>query len=212
MHDFIQVLLVDDHAVVREGYRRLLEPCLDLRVCGEASDYDSLLLQIQQHTVHVVVMDVALPGTSGIEITRRLKLRHPELGILISSMYDDAIFPARALEAGALGYVTKASPAGLLIEGIRRVARGQRYLSPDVAQALALRDGALGPTQALSPREFEVLRLLVAGHGLERIAQLVSLSPKTVANYQSSIKQKLGVDSPTQLLRAAAALGLPTAS
>ena len=208
MRDFIGVLLVDDHAVVREGYRRLLERTLDLRVVGEAANVAELMQCLDRGGVHVVVMDIALPGSSGIDATRRLLARHGEVAVLISSMYEDAIFPARALQAGALGYVTKASPPEMLLEGIRRVARGIRYLSRDAAQALALREGDLHPGDELSTREFEILRLLVTGRSLEEIASTLSLSPKTVANYQSSIKLKLGAETSAQLFHAAARLGL----
>ena len=145
MKSWINVLLVDDHAVVREGYRRLLERCIDMRVVAEAASIDELLTRLADQPVDVVVMDIALPGSSGIDGTRRVIHRHPGVGVLISSMYEDAVFPARALEAGALGYVTKASPPDMLLEGIRRVALGQRYLSKDVAQALAQRQQAMQP-------------------------------------------------------------------
>ena len=119
MRDFIlDVVLVDDHAVVREGYRRLLERCSDLRVSGEAASAGELLQLVAQVPVDVVVMDIALPGASGIEATRRLLARRADIAVLISTMYEDAIFPARALEAGALGYVTKASPPEVLLEGV----------------------------------------------------------------------------------------------
>ncbi len=208
--DFIRIVLVDDHAVVRAGYRRLFERCVDLRVAGEAGTVDALLGLLQTEAVDVVVMDIALPGVSGIEGTRRLRARHPEVQVLISSMHEDAIFPVRAREAGALGYVSKSSPPENLLDGVRRVAKGQGYLSPDIARAVAARERGAGPGSALSPREFEILRHLVAGRSLENIASLLSLSPKTVANHQSHLRQKLGAESSAQLFRAAAALGLDT--
>lgn len=208
MTGIIRVLLVDDHAVVREGYRRVIERCVDMRVVGEAGSAQELLRRMDEAAADVVVMDIALPGVSGIDATRRALARAPSLAVLISSMYDDAIFPARALEAGALGYVSKASSPEVLLEGIRRVARGQRYLSADVAQALAERESAGNHEHTLSPREFEILRLLVGGHTVERIASLLALSPKTVANHQSSLRQKLGAQTPAQLFLAAERLGL----
>jgi len=172
----VSVLLVDDHAVVREGYRRLLERHGDIAVIGEA--------------------------------VRRMLVYNPDARVLIFSMHEDAIFARRALQAGAFGYVTKASAPNVLVEAIHSVASGKKYLSPEIAQKLALRDFALDQADGLSAREFEVLRLLANGHSIKEIAESLGLNPKTVANHQSAIKQKLGADTAIQLLRKANQLGL----
>lgn len=206
----ISVLLVDDHAVVREGYRRLLDLEADMRVSGEAADAAQAYQRFCTAPPDVVVMDLSLPGASGIEAMRRMLAREPGARVLMFSVHEEAIFVRRALDAGALGYVTKASAPDVLVEAVRAVARRMRYLSPDVTQALALHntvhDGP--PGRHLSAREFEVLRLLVQGYTLPSIAEKLGVSQKTVANHQSAIRQKFGADNGVQLARMASRLGL----
>jgi two-component system, NarL family, invasion response regulator UvrY len=206
----ISVLLVDDHAVVREGYRRLLERHGDIAVIGEAAD------GVTAHSLfcglgpQIVVMDITLPGTSGIEVMRRMLMYKSDARVLMFSMHEDTIFAKRALQAGAFGYVTKASAPNVLVEAIHAIAAGKKYLSAEMAQKLALRDIVVDTAAAdgLSAREFEVLRLLAKGQSIGQIAQSMSLNSKTVANHQSAIKRKLGVDTAIQLLKRAAQLGL----
>lgn len=204
------VLLVDDHSVVREGYRRLLEVSGGITVVGEAGCATEAYHMFCSLTPDVAVMDIALPGVSGIEALRRILAHEPKARVLMFSMYEDAIFARRALAAGAAGYLTKAAAPRVLVEAVASIACGRRFLSPDVAQTLALQP--LSAEQAthdvLSAREFEVLKLLADGHGLNEIAQQLGLTPKTVANHQSSIRQKLGAETATQLLRAAMRFGL----
>jgi DNA-binding NarL/FixJ family response regulator len=206
----ISVLLVDDHAVVREGYRRLLELSPDVRVAGEAADAALAYQRFCTLRPAVVVMDVALPGASGIEAMRRMLAREPDARVLIFSVHEETIFVRRALDAGALGYVTKASAPDVLVEAVRSVARRVCYLSADISQALAMRtafsDGP--PGRQLSAREFEVLRLLVQGYTLPSIAEKLGVSQKTVANHQSAIRQKFGADNGVQLAQMACRLGL----
>jgi two-component system, NarL family, invasion response regulator UvrY len=206
----VSVLLVDDHAVVREGYRRLLERHGDIAVIGEAADAATAHSLFCCLNPQIVVMDITLPGTSGIEAMRRMLIYKADARVLIFSMHEDAIFAKRALQAGAFGYVTKASAPNVLVEAIHAVACGQKYLSPGIAQKLALRDFAIDQSAAdgLSAREFEVLRLLAQGRSIREIAQSMGLNPKTVANHQSAIKQKLGADTAIQLLRKANQMGL----
>lgn len=206
----ITVLLVDDHAVVREGYRRLLEERGSIAVIGEAADANTAYDLFCKLTPQVVVMDISLPGVSGIEAMRRMLAHEAKTAVLIFSMHEDVIFADRALQAGASGYVTKASAPNVLVEAVHTIATGKRYLSAEIAHELALRS-ANAPTKSvhdLSAREFEVLRMLVEGRPVRDIAKALNLNPKTVANHQSTIKQKLGVETPMQLLRIGESLGL----
>jgi two-component system, NarL family, invasion response regulator UvrY len=207
----VSVLLVDDHAVVREGYRRLLERYGDIVVVGEAVDAATAHSLFCSLDPQIVVMDITLPGTSGIEAMRRMLTHKSAARVLIFSMHEDTIFARRAMQAGAFGYVTKASAPSVLVEAIHSVAAGKKYLSPEIAQGLALRNFAAGPTDSLSARESAVLRLLAQGRSVKEIADSMGLSPKTVANHQSAIKHKLGADTAIQLLKKAAHLGLEPA-
>jgi DNA-binding NarL/FixJ family response regulator len=155
-------------------------------------------------------MDISLPGASGIEAMRRMIAREPGAKVLMFSMHEEAIFATRAFQAGALGYVTKASAPEVLVEAVRTVAQGKRYMSPDMAQTLALLSvsGGEASLSALSNREFEVMRLLVAGDTIAMIAEKLQLSAKTVANHQSAIRQKLGVETSAQLVQVAQRSGV----
>ena len=205
-----RILLVDDHAIVREGYRRLLEEEPNIQVVGEASDAAQGCQSARALNPDVVVMDIALPGTSGIEATRRMLKDQPQLHILMFSMYDDAIYAARALEAGARGYISKASAPEVLVQAIYAVSRGESYVSPDVAANMARSAAQPGKSEldALSPREFEVLRLLAQGETVRSIGERLGLSEKTIANHQSIIREKLGARNSAQLARFAAQIGL----
>jgi two-component system invasion response regulator UvrY len=212
MSSNITVLLVDDHAVVREGYRRLLEESGRIAVVGEATGAAEAYERFCALNPDVVVMDIALPRVSGIESTRRICQREPRARVLVFSMYQDSIYVRRALDAGASGYLTKASAPHVLVEAVNAVAAGRRYLSRDVAQTLAL--GAPSDEIArydLSAREFEILKLLAQGGTVHEIATQLGITPKTVANHQSLIKQKLEVETSAQLVHAAIRLGLVTA-
>jgi two-component system invasion response regulator UvrY len=205
----ISVLLVDDHAVVREGYRRLLERDDHLIVVAEAACAADALRFDAELRPDVIVLDIALPGVSGIEVLRRILSRRKDARVLMFSMYQDGIYATRAINAGACGYLSKASAPDLLVEAVGLVAAGQRYVSPDVEAAISRQTPH--PNQlaaALSTRELEVLRLLTQGYGVEEIGERLGLSPKTAANHQSSIKQKLGADSALQLILIAQQFGL----
>ncbi len=212
MNQRISVLLVDDHPIVREGYRRLLEESGKVRVTGEAAAVADAYQQFCRSKPDVVVMDLALPGVSGIEGIRRMLAHQADARVLVFSMHEDAIFARRALEAGAAGYLTKASAPRELVEAVEAVASGKRYISHAMAQTLAFASLSMDATaqRHLSAREFEVLELLVQGHTVEEIARQLNLNPKTVANHQSVIKQKLNVETAAQLVHAATRLGLVT--
>jgi DNA-binding NarL/FixJ family response regulator len=206
----ISVLLVDDHAVVREGYRRLLERAPDVRVVGEADCAAAAHAAFAAVAPDVVVMDISLPDVSGIEALRRMLAREPSARVLMFSIHEEPIYADRAFAAGACGYVTKASAPDVLVDAVREVAAGRRYLSADVARALAFDrlSGGDDPLQSLSPREFEIARLLANGQTVHAIAARLCLNYKTVANYQTAIRQKLGVETSAQLALIASRSGL----
>ena len=206
----IRVLLVDDHAVVREGYRRLLEATPEIRVVAEAGIAEDAYARFMEASPDVVVMDITLPGISGFEALRRILGRQPAARVLMFSMHEDPVFVLRALDGGARGYLTKASAPDMMVEAVRSIAAGGRFVPPELARKLQDRASSEERLrlEALSEREFEVLRLLAAGHGLAEIAALLCVSGKTVANYQTSIRQKLGCDNAMQLLRIALTCGL----
>jgi DNA-binding NarL/FixJ family response regulator len=206
----VSVLLVDDHAVVREGYRRLLERAGGIAVTGEAADAATAHSLFCSLDPQVVVMDITLPGASGIEVMRRMLGSRAEARVLIFSMHEDTIFATRALQAGAFGYVTKASAPHTLVQAVHSVAAGKKYLSAEMASRLALRDYSGARSEGLSAREMQVLQLLAQGQSVKSIAESMGLSPKTVANHQSAIKQKLDADTSIELLRKAIELGLQT--
>ncbi len=206
----IRLLLLDDHAVVRQGYRRLLDGEPDLDVRAEAGDVRTAYAALATHDIDVAVVDLHLGrDASGLEAIRRMKARQPSLRVLVFSMHDTATHVVQALRAGAQGYLSKASAPTEMIAALRQIAAGQRVLSPDVARALA--DDSLDGATALAcltPREFEVLRLSVGGDPVGRVAERLNLSPKTVFNHLSIVRAKLGVSSELQLLQLAARHGL----
>ena len=197
----VTVLLVDDHPVVREGYRHLLERQQDVVVIGEPADAIEAYGLFCKLAPQLVVMDITLPGVSGIEATRRMLAYRPVARVLMLSMHEDAIFARRALQAGASGYITKASAPNMLMEAARRVADGHGYLSATIVQMLALLDPKMNraASDALSAREFEVLRMLVQGQSIGDIAHSMGLNAKTIYRHQSNIRQKLGSDSAIEL-------------
>lgn len=205
MNNIIRLLLVDDHAVVREGYRRLLERRPDLRIEAEAGDAAEAYRLFRDTAPDVVILDLALPDMGGVELTRRLVQRDPQARILAFSMHRDPLFASQALRAGALGYVTKSCAPDVLIKAVYQVAARQRVLSPDIAAdvALALLDDPDNPVADLTPREFEILRLLLDGKSAEEIGAALHISPKTAQNCHYQIKAKLGVKSDIELVRLA---------
>jgi len=198
----IRIMLVDDHAVVRAGFRRLLEQQLNCQVVAEAADAERAYKRFVEHKPDVVVLDLSMPGLSGMDTIRRIIAREPAARILVFSMHEDAAVAERAIQLGARGYVTKSSAPEILAAAVAEVAAGKLALSPDITQSLALRklNGTDNPLNALSAREFEIFRLLAGGYSVVAIAGLLCLSGKTVANYHSLIKQKLGIASDVELV------------
>jgi DNA-binding NarL/FixJ family response regulator len=205
MREILGLLLVDDHAVVREGYRRLLERRSDLRIVGEAGNAADGYRLYKECGPDVAILDLSLPDMGGIELIKRLIQRDPQARILAFSMHRDPLFATQALRAGALGYVTKSSSPEILIQAVYQVAARQRVLSPDIApdMALTLLDGAADPFRDLTPREFEVLRLVLDGHNAEEIGEALHISPKTAQNIHYQVKAKLGVRTDIELMRLA---------
>ena len=201
----ISILLVDDHAIVREGYRVLLAKQSGLQMVAEAADGVQAYQQFKEYNPDVVITDLSLPGIGGLELISRIKQRNPEAKILVFSMHQNPSFALQASRAGALGYVTKSSPPEVLLRAIQEVQAGRHTLSADIAQALALEK--LGSDrivlETLTVREFEILRLLVEARTTEDIAQTLNISPKTVCNCHYLIKSKLGVASDIELTRLA---------
>ncbi|MBC7857731.1 MAG: response regulator transcription factor [Burkholderiaceae bacterium] len=208
----IRIFLIDDHAVVREGYRRLLERRPDLRVDAEAGSAEEALQKLREPglAIDVIVLDLSLPNMGGIELIPRIMQRQPQARILAFSMHRDPLYASQALRAGALGYVTKSSSPDVLIDAIYRIAKGEKVLSPDIAPdiALSLLGRERNPIDELSPREFEILRLLLDGQNAEQIGEILNISPKTVQNGHYQIKAKLGVKTDIELTRLALKLGL----
>jgi DNA-binding NarL/FixJ family response regulator len=206
----LRVGLVDDHAVVRSGYRRLIELEHDLVVTAEFVDAESTYATLTAPgpcPIDLLVLDLSLPGQSGLELLRHLTLRLPSLPVLVFTMHESSALVQQCLRAGAAGFVTKCSDPGTLLEALRRISRGEIALSDDVALAP---DAAQAPHAALSVREFDIFQCLVVGHDVERIAQTLHLSAKTVANYQTEIRRKLGVGNAVELVRYARVHGIAT--
>ena len=204
----IRILIVDDHAILRAGLKHILAECADIVVGGEAGNGLDALAKVRAEPWDAVVLDMTMPGKSGIELIKWAKTARPELAVLVLSMHQEEQYAVRAIRAGASGYVTKESASALLVSAIRKVADGGLYISPRVAEQLALtlrpRADKL-PHQALSDREFEVFGLLVSGATVSDIAARLHLSGKTVSTHKARILEKMGMDSVADLVRYAMA-------
>jgi len=207
----IRVLLVDDHAVVRAGYRTLLDGAPEVEVVAEAERGEEACQRFAELRPDVVVMDLSLPGIGGLEAIRRILARDRDAAILVFSMHDDTAFVEKALAAGARGYITKNSAAEIMVDAIRTVAAGQPYIDYELAQNLALRRAAGRGRElfdGLTTREFQIFTLLAHGLTPAETASELSLSYKTVANYTTQIKSKLNVKSTTELVHLAIRHGI----
>ncbi len=200
----LRLMLVDDHAAVRAGYRRLLEDEPDLVVVAEHGSADTAYAELSARplpAVDLLVLDLSMPGRSGLDVLRRIRMRWPVLRTLVFSMHESPAMVAQALQAGADGFVTKSSEPAELLRALRRVAGGEcGVLSADLAGALQAHR-ATPAHLALTAREFEVLRGLVEGLTLEQIAQRLHVSPKTISNLQTQVRHRLGVATAVDLLR-----------
>jgi len=201
----IRVLVVDDHAILREGIRSLLERADDITVVGEAANGVAALAQVDALRPDIVLMDLAMPEMDGLEATRRLRQLHPTVKVLILTQHDNQEYIAPALQAGAAGYVLKRSGGREVITAIRQVFEQGAFLAPGVAAEM-IRDyvggpGANWPSHRLTDREREVLRLVVAGKSNKEIAQQLVISPKTASVHRTNIMEKLGVRNSAELVR-----------
>jgi two-component system invasion response regulator UvrY len=196
-----KILLVDDHAVVRAGFRHLLETNSNY-VVSEASTAEEAYILYDKLSPDVVVLDISMPGMGGIEGLRRLLKKHAEAQILLLSMYDDPAYVARAMKMGARGYISKNSAAGSLVTAICDVMNGKKYFSPEINRQMTDQDNDYASkTLGLSPREFEVFRLLAEGRSTAEIADSLNLSPKTVSNHRSHLMNRLNLASTAELVR-----------
>jgi DNA-binding NarL/FixJ family response regulator len=200
----IRIVVADDHPIVREGLKQLLSAAGDLAVVGEAQNGHEVLERVRALDFDVLLLDMSMPGRSGIELIKQVRAEKPKLRVLVLSMHEEEQYAVRAIKAGASGYLTKESATAQLVSAIRKVASGGAFITDSVAQQLAL--GAMPQTEgpphgALSDREFQVFRELVSGKGVTEIAAELNLSVKTVSTHKARIMQKMNMSNPAELIR-----------
>ena len=206
----VNIVLVDDHAVVRAGVKRLLEQETSFDVIGEAESGEKAYQLFNELKPDVMVMDLSMPGMGGLEAIRRILMRHERAKILVLSMHEDLSFANQALKLGAKGYLIKNALADDLVKSIEMIAKGEVFLSDEIAKKMAMQSisGDGDPIHELSAREFEIFRLLAEGFEIDAIAETLNISSKTVSNYQTMIKQKLNINTPVELIRYAIKAGV----
>lgn len=200
----IRILIADDHVLIREGLKKILKEAPDIEVSGEAEDARSIFEQFENQEIDVVVLDISLPGKSGLEILKDIKIRKPDIPVLILSMHPEDRFAIRALKAGASGYITKETAAKELISAIRKVVRGGKYVSATLAERLAFDLEAKTGKPAhelLSDREYQVLCMISTGKTIKEIAQELFLSVSTVNTYRARILDKMNMNTDAELIR-----------
>jgi two-component system invasion response regulator UvrY len=207
----IRIFIADDHPIVRQGLRRIVEEDPGMAIAGEAGDAAALLAALPSMATDLVLLDVSMPGAPFLETLKELRTRHPTVRVLALSVHPEDQWAVRALRAGASGYLTKDHSPDQLLEAIRRVYRGGKYVSPTLAERLAEQldgGGERAPHELLSDREFEVMRRLGSGLTITQIAGELALSAKTVSTYRARILEKMAVESNADLVRYAARYGL----
>ena len=207
----IRIVMADDHAIVREGLKRIVSGVPDFQVVGEAGDGNEVMRLARELDFDLLVLDLSMPGRSGMELIKLVKAEKPRVRILVLSMHDEHQYAVRAIKSGASGYLTKESAPALLEQALRKIAGGGAWVSAEVAQQLALGampGGEAAPHEALSGREFEVFQLLAAGHSVTDIAGRLSLSVKTVSTHKANLMHKLGLGNASELVRYAIKHGL----
>ncbi|MRD47914.1 response regulator [Caenimonas koreensis DSM 17982] len=208
----IRIVIADDHAIVREGLKRIVSEAEGMQVLGEACDGTEVMQRVRELEFDVLVLDLSMPGRSGMELIKLVKAERPKLRILILSMHQESQYAVRAIKSGSSGYLTKESAPSQLVQAIRRIAAGGAYVTPEVAEQLAL--GAMpgaqeqAPHQSLTDREFQVFRLLVDGESVSAIGEQLSLSVKTVSTHKANLMQKMGLHNASELVRYAVKHGL----
>ena len=207
----INVLIADDHPIVRQGLRQILSGISDIRLAGEAVDSQETLDQVRAGGWDVLVLDITMPGRSGFDILKELKHEQPDLPVLVLSIHAEEQFAVRVLKAGASGYLTKENAPDELVKAIRKVVSGGRYISRNLAETLAFgldMDSARPQHETLSDREFQVMQLMASGKTLAEIAGELSLSAKTVSTYRTRLLEKLNLKTNAELIRYAIEHGL----
>lgn len=207
----IRIVIADDHAIVREGLKRIVSSVDDMQVTGEAADGTEVMQRVRELSFDVLMLDLSMPGRSGMELIKLVHAEKPKLRILVLSMHQELQYAVRAIKSGASGYLTKESAPSLLEQAIRKLAGGGAFISAEVAEQLALgaMPGGEGlPHENLSNREFEVLRMLVEGTSVTDIALRLKLSVKTVSSHKANLMQKMGLPNQSELIRYALKHGL----
>lgn len=211
----IRIVIADDHTIMREGLKRILDGADDIAVVGEATNGFEVLDRVRDGGFDLLLLDLSMPGRSGIDLIRQIKVEAPKLPMLILTMHDEEQYAVRTIRAGAQGYLTKESAGTQLVSAIRRVAAGRPYISPQVAEQLALNimspEKEL-PHKRLSDREFEVFTMLVSGRTLTEIGEQLHLSVKTVSTHKTRIQQKMQMQSLSEIIQYAVAHNLLTPS
>jgi DNA-binding NarL/FixJ family response regulator len=206
----IRVVVADDHTIVREGLRRILSGQADIEIAGEATNGHEVMDRVRAGGFDLLLMDLSMPGKSGIELIKQVKDEKPKLAVLVLTMHEEEQYAVRAIRAGASGYLTKESAPEQLVAAIRKIASGRLFINPGVAEQLALDvmprgDADAPPHKQLSDREFEVFNLLVKGKSISEIAAKLHLSVKTVSTHKTHVLEKIGVPSIADLVRYAMA-------
>jgi len=207
----IKVLIVDDHTIVREGLRQILEEILDIVVAGEASSAQEVIDKVRSNSFNIVLLDISLPGRGGLDVLKQLKSIKPDLPVLILSMHPEEQYAIRSLKAKASGYLTKESASDELIKAIRKVAQGRKYITSSLAEKLAfeLEDSTgCSSHEKLSDREFQVMCMIASGRRVKEIANTLSLSVKTISTYRARILKKMNMKNNSQLIHYAIKTGL----
>ncbi|MBF4989266.1 response regulator transcription factor [Methylophilus sp. 14] len=204
-----KVMIADDHAMLRQGLRTMLEQA-NHQVTTDALSGEEACLLVEKNHPDLLILDLDMPGIGGLETLKRILHRKPQMRVLIFSMHDDCIYATRAIQAGARGYVTKTEPPEVVLEAVQKILKGGRYINNELAQSLSMYhlESQENPIQKLSPREFEVFRRIAQGEALAAIAKGMHIGYKTVANIQTSVRQKLGVETTGQVVHIAVRFGI----